>query len=69
MNPYITLAIAEQRNADMRCRAAAHRLAKAIRAGADRSDAQLFPAAECLPEVSRHRDDLTAGRPLAGSRR
>jgi hypothetical protein len=69
MHPYITLAIAEQRNADMRSWAATWRLAKAIRAGADRSRAQEVPAADCVPGAPGQRDGFDSARPLASSRR
>ena len=69
MHPYITLAIAEQRIADMRSWAAARGLAKAIKAGPGRSRTQRLPAADRVPDVSRARDDGNSARPLASSRR
>ena len=45
MHPYITLAIAEQRVADMRSHAAARRLAKAIKADAARVSRTAAPGA------------------------
>lgn len=70
MHPYITLAIAEQRSADMRSRAAAWRLAKAIKAGAARSRReQRLLAADRASEVPRMREDISSTRPLASSRR
>ena len=69
MHPYITLAIAEQRVADMRSQAAAGRLAKAIKARAAGSRAQRIPAADRAPDVLLERDDCNSARPLASSRR
>lgn len=69
MHPYITLAIAEQRIAEMRCQAATRRLAKAIKASAARSTAQRLPAPARAPEVLGERDDRNSARPLASSRR
>jgi hypothetical protein len=69
MNPYITLAIAEQRSADMRSRAAARALAKTIKAERVRSRVPRLRAADCISEMPRESDSSTAARPLAHSGR
>jgi len=69
MHPYITLAIAEQRVADMRSHAATRRLAKAIKANAARSRVQRLPADDRATEVPVVHDDRNPARPLASSRR
>jgi hypothetical protein len=69
MHPYISLAIAEQRAADMRADAAARRLARAIKAGAAKSRTRKLRARGSGPEVPRQRDDSAPARPLASSRR
>jgi hypothetical protein len=69
MNPYIALALAEQRNAEMRSRAAARRLAKAIKAEKGRSRTQLPLVVDCISEMPRQSDNPAAARPLASSRR
>jgi hypothetical protein len=69
MNPYIALAVAEQRNAEMRSQAAARRLARAIKAKKSRSRAQVPRVADCISEMPMASDDSTAARPLVSSRR
>jgi hypothetical protein len=69
MNPYITLAIAEQRNADMRARAAARTLTKAVKVEQRRSRVQRLRAADCPSEMPRESDSSAAARPMAHSGR
>ena len=69
MNPYITLAIAEQRSAEMRSRAAARALAKTIKAEQVRSRVPRLRAAEGISEMPAESDSSTAARPLAHSGR
>ncbi len=69
MNPYITLAIAEQRSADMRSRAAVRALAKTIKAEQVRSRVPRLRAADRISEMPRECDSSDAARPLAHSGR
>ena len=69
MNPYISLAIAEQRSAEMRSRAAVRALAKTAKAEKARSRVARLTAADCTSEMPKESDSSAPARPLAHSGR